>query len=60
MAKLGRMAPETFRELTACSTGELRLVTQSHLSCYLRSDHTFDADRARLVLEGIRQARREV
>jgi hypothetical protein len=53
------MTPEAFRDFTGCTIGELRLVTASQLSNYERRNHTLDSSRARLVLQGIRDARQE-
>ena len=60
MAKrLGRVAPDRFRELVGCTAGELRLVSASPWSAYRRSDRRLDGDKGRAVLAGIRAARAE-
>lgn len=54
-----RISPEMFRRSTGCSDGELRLLIRSPLTNYNPRAHLFDDAAARVVLEGIRQARRE-
>ena len=52
-----RVSPEMFRRSTGCSNGELRLLIKSPLTNYDARTHLFDDGAARIVLEGIREAR---
>lgn len=55
-----KVSPDLFRRSTGCTSGELHLLMRSPHVNYSASAHTFDADAARIVLEGIRQARAEL